>query len=149
MNESCYSFSVQQRYWSRELASKISMLFGLSEVHLLCYGSKLLGNSLLSLMRMNSGCSKVALGSVFKLLLWDHEFPWSETHTSLKKKKDIWWLQDISSALKILTAIISRIWYNKWLVAVLHYFFCSFITWRKPERLNLWKFYLKEFFFSE
>lgn len=41
------------------------MLFGLSKVHLLCYRSELLGNSLLSLMRMNSGCSKVALGLFF------------------------------------------------------------------------------------
>lgn len=89
-----YSFWVQQRYWSRDLASKISMLFGLSEVHLFFYGSELLANSLLTIMRMNSGCSKVGFGSVFKLLLRYHEFPSSGTYTSLKKK-DIWWLQDI------------------------------------------------------
>lgn len=100
-------FWVQQRYWSRELTSKISMLFGLSEVHLFCYGSELFDTSLLNIVRMNSGCSKVGFKLVFKLLLWDHEFSTSGTHTCLKKTaRHIW------STWKILTAI-SCVWYNE------------------------------------
>lgn len=37
-----YYFWVQQAYWTRKWTSKVSMLFGLSGVHLLAYGSELL-----------------------------------------------------------------------------------------------------------
>lgn len=81
-----YSFWVQQAYWSRERASKVRKLFGISGVHLLAYGSDLPDNCLLAMLRMNSGCSKVDFELAFKLFLRGHELSSTGTHTSLKKK---------------------------------------------------------------